>query len=66
MYNLGCPSIVARSAWGARAPKSRTTMGTPVQYVVIHHTTGGTCTIQSDCMSKMKGFQNYHMDSNGR
>ncbi|CAF0811694.1 unnamed protein product [Rotaria sp. Silwood1] len=60
-----CPSIVTRSQWGARPAKSRTPMTTPVQYVVIHHTTGGTCTTKSDCISKMKGFQNYHMDSNG-
>ncbi|CAF2385344.1 unnamed protein product [Rotaria sp. Silwood2] len=63
--NANCPSIVTRSQWGARAAKSRTAMTTPVQYVVIHHTTGGTCTTKSDCITKMKGFQNYHMDSNG-
>ena len=61
-----CPSIVSRSAWGARAAKSTTSMGTPAPYVVIHHTTGGTCTTKTDCISKMKGFQNYHMDSNGK
>ena len=61
----GCPTIVSRAGWGARAATSRTTMSTPVSYVVIHHTTGGTCTTKDSCISKMKGFQNYHMDSNG-
>jgi len=59
-----CPTIVNRSGWGARAAKSKTTMATPVQYVVIHHTTGATCTTQAACITKMKGFQNYHMDTN--
>ena len=62
----GCPTIVSRAGWGARAATSRTTMTTPVSYVVIHHTTGGTCTTKTSCISMMKGFQNYHMDSNGQ
>ena len=40
-------------------------MSTPVTYVVIHHTTGGSCTSKDSCASKMRGFQNYHMDNNG-
>ncbi|CAF4128177.1 unnamed protein product [Rotaria socialis] len=60
-----CPNIVSRSEWGARAPKSTTGMAKSLPYVVIHHTTGGTCTAKSACIVKMKGFQNYHMDSNG-
>ncbi|CAF1259826.1 unnamed protein product [Adineta steineri] len=60
-----CPNIISRAGWGARAATSKTNMATPVSYVVIHHTTGGTCTTKDSCISKMKGFQNYHMDSNG-
>ncbi len=66
MFHLGCPTIIARSGWGARAAKSNTKMATPVPYVVIHHTTGATCTTKNDCINKMKGFQNYHMDTNGK
>jgi hypothetical protein len=62
----GCPTIVNRAGWGARAATSRTSMSMPVTYVVIHHTTGGTCTAKDSCISKMKGFQNYHMDTNGQ
>ncbi|CAF1234774.1 unnamed protein product [Rotaria magnacalcarata] len=62
---LNCPSIVSRSEWGARAAKSTTGMAKSLPYVVIHHTTGGTCAAKSACIVKMKGFQNYHMDSNG-
>ncbi|CAF0718646.1 unnamed protein product [Adineta steineri] len=59
-----CPTIVSRASWGARAAKSKTNMATPVSHVVIHHTTGATCTTKASCITKMKGFQNYHMDSN--
>lgn len=61
-----CPNIVSRAGWGARAATSKTNMAMPVSYVVIHHTTGGTCTTKDSCITKMKGFQNYHMDSNGK
>ncbi|CAF0751633.1 unnamed protein product [Didymodactylos carnosus] len=60
-----CPSIVSRSGWGARAAKGSTKLTTPVSHVVIHHTTGATCTAKNTCISRMKGFQNYHMDTNG-
>lgn len=60
-----CPSIVSRATWGARAPTSRTTLATPVPIVVIHHTTGSSCTTIDKCMEQIRGFQNYHMNSNG-
>ncbi|XP_044844983.1 peptidoglycan-recognition protein SC2-like [Mauremys mutica] len=62
---LGCPSIVSRSQWGARSPKSRTSLKTPVSYVVIHHTAGNRCTSQESCSQQVKGIQNYHMGSRG-
>ncbi|XP_053865727.1 peptidoglycan-recognition protein SC2-like [Malaclemys terrapin pileata] len=62
---LGCPTIITRSQWGARAPTSRTQLSTPVPYVIIHHTAGNPCTSQASCSQVVRGIQNYHMDSNG-
>ncbi|KAF8570440.1 hypothetical protein P879_02388 [Paragonimus westermani] len=55
--------IVSRSGWGARAPSSkRQYISGPVPYVVIHHTTGPTCTGET-CKRMVRGFQNYHMNT---
>ena len=40
-------------------------MKNPVSYAVIHHSESGACTSKTACISLVKGFQNYHMDSNG-
>jgi len=61
----GCPRIVSRSEWGARAATSVTYISHPVPRYFVHHTEGGHCTTQSACSSIVKGIQNYHMDSNG-
>ncbi|KAF5402092.1 Peptidoglycan recognition protein 5 [Paragonimus heterotremus] len=55
--------IVSRSGWGARAPSSkRQYISGPVPYVVIHHTTGSTCTGET-CKRMVRSFQNYHMNT---
>ncbi|XP_070572363.1 peptidoglycan-recognition protein SC2-like [Ptychodera flava] len=61
----GLVRVVSRSEWGARAPKSRSTMTTPVDFTFIHHTVGNRCYSQSACSAEMRGIQNYHMDSLG-
>ncbi|CAL1547515.1 unnamed protein product [Lymnaea stagnalis] len=61
----GCPHIVTRSEWGARAPKSISYLTHPVQYAFIHHAESSECFSQSACASQVRGFQNYHMDHNG-
>ncbi|KAM9113728.1 peptidoglycan-recognition protein SC2-like [Pangshura tecta] len=60
---LGCPTIVSRRQWGARPPRSRVRLRTPVPYVIIHHTAGKRCTSQASCSREVKGIQNYHMDT---
>uniref|UniRef100_A0A8C3FIG5 Peptidoglycan-recognition protein n=1 Tax=Chrysemys picta bellii TaxID=8478 RepID=A0A8C3FIG5_CHRPI len=62
---LCCPRIVSRSQWGARAPKNRVRLRTPVPFVIIHHTEGNPCTSQASCSRQVRGIQNYHMNSNG-
>ncbi|XP_039366844.1 peptidoglycan recognition protein 4-like [Mauremys reevesii] len=62
---LGCPTIISRSQWGARAPTNRAQLSIPVPYVIIHHTAGSSCTSQASCSQVVRGIQNYHMDSNG-
>ncbi|XP_067413336.1 peptidoglycan recognition protein 3-like [Emydura macquarii macquarii] len=62
---LGCPTIVSRSQWGARLPKSRVWLRTRVPVVIIHHTVGNRCTSLATCSKEVRGIQNYHMDSNG-
>ncbi|XP_078592912.1 peptidoglycan-recognition protein SC2-like isoform X1 [Branchiostoma floridae x Branchiostoma japonicum] len=60
-----CPRIVTRAEWGARYSSWVQYISRPVPKVVIHHSTGGTCSDQTACSAKVRGFQNYHMDSNG-
>ncbi|XP_074874013.1 peptidoglycan recognition protein 3-like [Carettochelys insculpta] len=61
----GCPTIVTRAQWQARSPTGRTSLSTPVPYVIIHHTAGSSCTSQASCSQVVRGIQNYHMDSQG-
>ncbi|XP_075771384.1 peptidoglycan-recognition protein SC2-like [Pelodiscus sinensis] len=61
---LGCPTIVSRSQWGARPPKSRVPLKTPVPLLIIHHTDGKSCSSQAACSRVVKGIQNDHMDRN--
>jgi len=61
----GCPRIVSRAEWGARAPTSITYISHPIPRYFVHHSAGGSCTTQTACMSTVRGIQNYHMNSNG-
>uniref|UniRef100_A0A8C0IST1 Peptidoglycan-recognition protein n=1 Tax=Chelonoidis abingdonii TaxID=106734 RepID=A0A8C0IST1_CHEAB len=64
-HGTGCPTIVTRSQWRARAPRNRVQLSTPAPYVIIHHTAGSSCTSQASCSQLVRGIQNYHMDSKG-
>lgn len=57
------PSIVSRSEWGARPPKSGYTYHTP-QKITIHHTWRPT-SADYQGSATIRSIQNYHMDSNG-
>uniref|UniRef100_A0A8C8SM59 Ig-like domain-containing protein n=1 Tax=Pelusios castaneus TaxID=367368 RepID=A0A8C8SM59_9SAUR len=63
LLGTGCPTIVSRSQWGARPPRSRVQLRTPVPFVIIHHTAGNRCTSLASCRQQVKGIQNYHMDN---
>lgn len=62
----GCPSIITRSQWGARAPKSITRMKSAPLYVVIHHGAGSRCYTVDKCKEKVQEYQNLHMDSRSK
>uniref|UniRef100_A0A8C4Y1V2 Peptidoglycan recognition protein family domain-containing protein n=1 Tax=Gopherus evgoodei TaxID=1825980 RepID=A0A8C4Y1V2_9SAUR len=59
------PTIITRSQCGARAPRNRVPLSTPVPYVIIYHTAGSSCISQASCSQLVRSIQNYHMDSNG-
>lgn len=63
----GCSNvnIISRSQWGARNPKHVTAMHVPVHEFFIHHTESPSCSSQSECSARVRGIQNYHMDSRG-
>jgi N-acetylmuramoyl-L-alanine amidase len=61
----GCPRIVSRGEWGARAATSYITISRPIPRVFIHHTESAGCTSQSSCSAAVKSIQNYHIDSKG-
>uniref|UniRef100_A0A8C0H7D3 Peptidoglycan-recognition protein n=1 Tax=Chelonoidis abingdonii TaxID=106734 RepID=A0A8C0H7D3_CHEAB len=58
-----CPTIISRRQWGARPPRIRVPLKTPVSFVIIHHTEGNRCTSQASCSREVKGIQNYHMNT---
>ncbi|XP_072180851.1 peptidoglycan recognition protein 1-like [Diadema setosum] len=60
-----CPIIVPRRVWGARPPKSRQDMATPVPFVVLHHTYMDECFNLDDCCKMMREIQDLHMDDRG-
>ncbi|WP_236539698.1 peptidoglycan recognition protein family protein [Spiractinospora alimapuensis] len=52
-------AIISRAAWGARAPRGRTTVGMSERVeVTLHYSTGSTS-------QTPRSIQNYHMDSRG-
>ncbi|XP_013143081.1 PREDICTED: peptidoglycan-recognition protein LB-like [Papilio polytes] len=55
--------FVTRYQWGARIPKEKTTLHTPVPYVVIHHSyKPAACYDAVQCKKAMQSMQNFHMD----
>lgn len=59
-------TFVSRGQWGARAPRSRTKIGSPVKGVALHWEGPGMGTFQhATCAAKVRGIQNFHMDGRG-
>ncbi|XP_025096405.1 peptidoglycan-recognition protein SC2-like [Pomacea canaliculata] len=62
----GCPHIVTRAEWGARAPTSHIgNMAALPIYVFIHHGDGSECFDRASCITKLRIYQNYNMDTRG-
>jgi len=65
-YSIACPTIITRAQWGGRQPSGTpSTLATPVNIVVIHHTVTGTGTTQAACAPIVRSIQNHHMNTNG-
>lgn len=60
------PKIISRAEWGAREPAGpiEDLPQYPPPYVVIHHSATPGCTSQAICQSRVRSFQNYHIDHN--
>jgi len=62
----GCPKIVTRAQWGARAPTNHIpNMSALPIYVFVHHSAGPECFTPEKCTQEMHVFQSYHMDTRG-
>ena len=63
----GCPTIISRSEWGARAPTQHNSRlpATP-GHVYIHHGATPGCHTKAECIQRVRSYQNYHMDSHGK
>lgn len=62
----GCPTIISRSEWGARAPTHHNgRLPTTPGHVYIHHGATPGCHTKADCIQRVQSYQNYHMDSHG-
>ncbi|XP_045194511.2 peptidoglycan-recognition protein SC2-like isoform X1 [Mercenaria mercenaria] len=62
----GCPNIVTRAEWGARAPTQYAGRlpATP-KYMFLHHGASSPCFTKEKCIDKVQGYQNWHMDGHG-
>ncbi|HRY45251.1 MAG TPA: N-acetylmuramoyl-L-alanine amidase [Thermoanaerobaculia bacterium] len=61
------PSILSRSAWGARAPKYAYSY-TRAGHVGIHHTASVddfAAPTRAECAGRLRAIQAFHMDTNG-
>ncbi|XP_045402316.1 peptidoglycan recognition protein 4 isoform X2 [Lemur catta] len=56
-----CPSVVPRSAWGARQTHCPR-MNLPAKYVIIIHTAGRTCNVSDECCVLARDIQSFHLD----
>ncbi|XP_033052944.1 peptidoglycan recognition protein 4 isoform X3 [Trachypithecus francoisi] len=56
-----CPSIVPRSAWGARETHCPR-MTLPAKYGIIIHTAGRTCNISDECRLLVRDIQSFYID----
>ncbi|XP_004632369.2 peptidoglycan recognition protein 4 isoform X2 [Octodon degus] len=56
-----CPSIVPRSAWGARVAHCHE-MSLPAKYVIILHTAGRTCSVAEECRQLVQDLQSLSVD----
>lgn len=63
----GCPHIVTRAEWGARAPSTHLSHlpATP-KYMFLHHGASSPCFTKNECIKKVQGYQNWHMDGHGK
>ncbi|HSJ19332.1 MAG TPA: FG-GAP-like repeat-containing protein [Nocardioidaceae bacterium] len=59
------PSVLARTSWGARPPKTTPTIAPSLQLAVLHHTAGTNSYTSADVPALLPGIQAYHMDANG-
>lgn len=58
-------SRYSRSAWGARSPKSRTPLSSNQTDAIVIHYSAAFSDELPIYKNRVKGIQNYHMDSNG-
>lgn len=62
----GCPPIVSRSEWHARAPAHHIGPLPAVPgNVYIHHGATHGCHTKADCIKLVQSYQNYHMGTHG-
>ncbi|XP_072017970.1 uncharacterized protein [Amphiura filiformis] len=59
-------TVISRNDWGAETPTTAVkNLAGSVSYSFIHHTDGLSCSNQSECSSRVRGIQNYHMNTKG-
>ncbi|XP_046353074.2 uncharacterized protein LOC124132936 [Haliotis rufescens] len=62
----GCPKIITRAEWGARAPRSpHVKLAHTPYYAFIHHGATAGCFTRGECVRMIQSYQNFHMDGHG-
>ncbi|XP_067676770.1 uncharacterized protein [Haliotis asinina] len=63
---IGCPQIITRAEWGARAPRDAyTKLSLTPYYAFIHHGATAGCQTRGECVRMIQSYQNFHMDGHG-
>lgn len=61
----GAPSILSRSAWGARPPRQHPTTTADLKLAIVHHSVNGNTYSAGQVPELLRSIQAYHQDVKG-
>ncbi|XP_041372060.1 uncharacterized protein LOC121385444 isoform X2 [Gigantopelta aegis] len=61
----GCPPIITRRDWGARASRAVNLLTQTPFYLLVHHGATIGCSYREECIREVRAYQDFHMDAHG-